>query len=207
MGGKCGIRERLLASAPHFITVKLYASTSSAPKVEQAPSTPLTSPPHNASCASRGGTNKVYLYPLEVDGADSTVSALSLSTREGRITEHKSRIGLIEACEIVEISCCRSASDLIAVHATLTLAELVASSSVIAFVQCYKSQSLTRFLYRQLDARLSKGDIRCVTKRTVLPIQITTAPSPKLSINLFRRSSYSLAGIPVVRCFELTRCG
>jgi hypothetical protein len=51
--------------------------TSSAPKVEIAPSTPLTSPPHNASWASRGGTNNVYLYPLGVDGADSILSMKS----------------------------------------------------------------------------------------------------------------------------------
>jgi hypothetical protein len=51
--------------------------TSSAPNVEIAPSTPLTSPPHNASWASRGGTNKVYLYPLGVDGADSVSSMKS----------------------------------------------------------------------------------------------------------------------------------
>jgi hypothetical protein len=51
--------------------------TSSAPNVEIAPSTPLTSPPHNASWASRGGTNNVYLYPLDVDGADSESSMKS----------------------------------------------------------------------------------------------------------------------------------
>ena len=72
-----GERRGLNLGMPVYQLGQVKKLTSSAPKVEIAPSTPLTSPPHNASWASRGGTNKVYLYPLDVDGADSVSSMKS----------------------------------------------------------------------------------------------------------------------------------
>lgn len=70
-------RRELNLDMPIYQLEYVKKLTSSAPNVEIAPSTPLTSPPHNASWASRGGTNKVYLYPLDVDGADSVSSMKS----------------------------------------------------------------------------------------------------------------------------------
>lgn len=50
------------------------AYASSAPNVDTAPSTPQTSPCHSSSCADRGGTNSVYVYPLGEEGLDTAVS-------------------------------------------------------------------------------------------------------------------------------------
>ena len=48
--------------------------TSSAPNKDTAPSTPEHSPAQSATCGSLGATNRVILYPLDVDGRNSAMS-------------------------------------------------------------------------------------------------------------------------------------
>lgn len=60
--------EKSVKNAKKFQRVKY---TSSAPKMDVAPSRPARSPSHNVSWGSLGGTNKVYLYPLGDEGLDS----------------------------------------------------------------------------------------------------------------------------------------